>query len=93
MMKKVKADKEAFEKSLHALPGPRAAIFSQQTNVLYTHLNLKNLDAPDRRDQEGHGDQPDHGRAHDLHGQFLQARAGDHGPTAAKNRRPGDQGA
>jgi hypothetical protein len=44
MMKKVKADKEIFEKSLQRFQATRS-IFSQQTNVLYTHLNLKNLDA------------------------------------------------
>lgn len=43
MMKKVKVDKEAFEKSLQRFQATRS-IFSQQTNVLYTHLNLKNLD-------------------------------------------------
>jgi len=43
MMKKVKADKEIFEKSLQRFQATRS-IFSQQTNVLYTHLNLKNLD-------------------------------------------------
>ena len=43
MMKKVKIDKEAFEKSLQRFQATRS-IFSQQTNVLYTHLNLKNLD-------------------------------------------------
>ena len=44
MMKKVKADKEVFEKSLQRFQATRS-IFSQQTNVLYTHLNLKNLDS------------------------------------------------
>ncbi|MBI3546030.1 MAG: dynamin family protein [Gammaproteobacteria bacterium] len=44
MMKKVKADKEIFEKSLQRFQATRS-IFSQQTNVLYTHLNLKNLDS------------------------------------------------
>ncbi|MHB8535297.1 MAG: dynamin family protein [Sulfuricaulis sp.] len=43
MMKKVKADKEVFEKSLQRFQATRS-IFSQQTNVLYSHLNLKNLD-------------------------------------------------
>ncbi|MBI3569715.1 MAG: dynamin family protein [Gammaproteobacteria bacterium] len=43
MMQKVKADKEVFEKSLQRFQATRS-IFSQQTNVLYTHLNLKNLD-------------------------------------------------
>ncbi|MDH3514615.1 MAG: GTPase, partial [Gammaproteobacteria bacterium] len=44
MMKKVKGDKEVFEKSLQRFQATRS-IFSQQTNVLYTHLNLKNLDS------------------------------------------------
>jgi hypothetical protein len=44
MMKKVKADKDVFEKSLQRFQATRS-IFSQQTNVLYTHLNLKNLDS------------------------------------------------
>ncbi len=44
MMKKVKADKEVFEKSLQRFQATRS-IFSQQTNILYTHLNLKNLDS------------------------------------------------
>ena len=44
MMKKVKADKEVFEKSLQRFQATRS-IFSQQTNVLYTHLNLRNLDS------------------------------------------------
>ena len=44
MMKKVKTDKEVFEKSLQRFQATRS-IFSQQTNVLYTHLNIKNLDA------------------------------------------------
>ncbi len=44
MMQKVKADKEVFEKSLQRFQATRS-IFSQQTNVLYTHLNLKNLDS------------------------------------------------
>ncbi len=43
MMLKVKADKEIFEKSLQRFQATRS-IFSQQTNVLYSHLNLKNLD-------------------------------------------------
>ncbi len=54
MMKKVKADKEVFEKSLQRFQATRS-IFSQQTNVLYTHLNLKNLDttiAHTKRDME-----------------------------------------
>ncbi|MFL6655023.1 MAG: dynamin family protein [Sulfurifustis sp.] len=44
MMQKVKGDKEVFEKSLQRFQATRS-IFSQQTNVLYTHLNLKNIDA------------------------------------------------
>jgi Dynamin family len=43
MMNKVRVDKEHFEKSLMRFQATRS-IFSQQTNVLYTHLNLKNLD-------------------------------------------------
>jgi hypothetical protein len=44
MMSKVKMDKEVFEKSLQRFQATRS-IFSQQTNVLYAHLNMKNLDA------------------------------------------------
>ncbi|HEX7045823.1 MAG TPA: GTPase, partial [Burkholderiales bacterium] len=44
MMEKVKADKEVFEKSLQRFQATRS-IFSQQTNKLYAHLNLKQLDA------------------------------------------------
>ncbi len=54
MMKKVKADKEVFEKSLQRFQATRS-IFSQQTNVLYSHLNLKNLDtqiAQTKKDME-----------------------------------------
>lgn len=54
MMSKVKVDKEAFEKSLMRFQATRS-IFSQQTNVLYTHLNLKNVDrliAETKRDME-----------------------------------------
>jgi hypothetical protein len=54
MMNKVKVDKEAFEKSLMRFQATRS-IFSQQTNVLYTHLNLKNLDrliAETKKDME-----------------------------------------
>ncbi|MHB8622188.1 MAG: dynamin family protein [Sulfuricaulis sp.] len=54
MMKKVKADKEIFEKSLQRFQATRS-IFSQQTNVLYSHLNLKNLDtqiAQTKKDME-----------------------------------------
>ncbi len=43
MMQKVKVDKEHFEKSLQRFQATRS-IFSQQTNVLYSHLNLKNID-------------------------------------------------
>jgi hypothetical protein len=54
MMNKVKIDKEAFEKSLMRFQATRS-IFSQQTNVLYTHLNLKNVDrliAETKKDME-----------------------------------------
>jgi hypothetical protein len=54
MMNKVRVDKEHFEKSLMRFQATRS-IFSQQTNVLYTHLNLKNLDrliAETKRDME-----------------------------------------
>lgn len=44
MMQKVREDKEVFEKSLQRFQATRS-IFSQQTNVLYSHLNLKNLDS------------------------------------------------
>ncbi len=44
MMQKVKIDKDVFEKSLQRFQATRA-IFSQQTNVLYSHLNVRNLDA------------------------------------------------
>lgn len=43
MMDKVKIDKEHFEKSLQRFQATRS-IFSQQTNVLYSHLNMKSLD-------------------------------------------------
>lgn len=43
MMKKVKEDKDIFEKSLQQFQATRS-IFAQQTNVLYSHLNLKALD-------------------------------------------------
>ena len=43
MMNKVKADKEVFEKSMQRFQATRS-IFSKQTNVLYSHLNLKTLD-------------------------------------------------
>jgi hypothetical protein len=43
MMEKVKVDKEIFEKSLQRFQATRS-IFSRQTNVLYSHLNLKTLD-------------------------------------------------
>jgi len=54
MMRKVKTDKEVFEKSLQRFQATRS-IFSQQTNVLYSHLNLKNVDgliAQTKRDME-----------------------------------------
>jgi archaellum component FlaC len=54
MMNKVRIDKEHFEKSLMRFQATRS-IFSQQTNVLYTHLNLKNLDnliAATKKDME-----------------------------------------
>jgi len=44
MMAKVKADKEHLERSLQRFQATRS-IFSQQTNLLYTHLNLRNLDS------------------------------------------------
>jgi len=44
MMEKVRKDKEVFEKSLQRFQATRS-IFSQQTNVLYSHLNLKKLDS------------------------------------------------
>jgi hypothetical protein len=44
MMKKVKLDKEVFEKSLQRFQATRS-IFSKQTNELYTLLNMKKLDA------------------------------------------------
>ena len=44
MMQKVREDKEVFEKSLQRFQATRS-IFSQQTNVLYSHLNLKKLDS------------------------------------------------
>ncbi len=54
MMNKVRVDKEHFEKSLMRFQATRS-IFSQQTNVLYSHLNLKNLDkliAETKKDME-----------------------------------------
>ncbi len=54
MMNKVRIDKEHFEKSLMRFQATRS-IFSQQTNVLYSHLNLKNLDtliAATKKDME-----------------------------------------
>ncbi|MEE8512998.1 MAG: dynamin family protein, partial [Acidiferrobacterales bacterium] len=42
MMKKVKIDKEVFEKTLQRFQATRS-IFAKQTNQLYTHLNLKGL--------------------------------------------------
>jgi hypothetical protein len=44
MMRKVKSDKEVFERSLMRFQATRS-IFSQQTNVLYTRLNIRALDA------------------------------------------------
>jgi len=43
MMKKVKIDKDVFEKSLLRFQATRS-IFSRQTNELYTLLNMKKLD-------------------------------------------------
>jgi len=54
MMEKVKGDKDIFEKSLQRFQATRS-IFSQQTNVLYSHLNLKNVDnliAQTKRDMD-----------------------------------------
>jgi hypothetical protein len=54
MMKKVKVDKDVFEKSLQRFQAARH-IFAQQSNVLFTHLNLKNLDnliAATKKDME-----------------------------------------
>ncbi|MEE8481910.1 MAG: dynamin family protein [Acidiferrobacterales bacterium] len=54
MMDKVRGDKEIFEKSLQRFQATRS-IFSQQTNVLYSHLNIKNLGkviAKTKRDME-----------------------------------------
>ncbi len=54
MMNKVKKDKDVFEKSLQRFQATRS-IFSQQTNVLYSHLNLRNLDnviAETKKDME-----------------------------------------
>jgi hypothetical protein len=54
MMSKVKADKEVFEKSLQRFQATRS-VLSQQTNVLYSHLNLKSLDtliAETKKDME-----------------------------------------
>jgi hypothetical protein len=54
MMTKVRSDKDVFEKSLQRFQATRS-IFSQQTNVLYAHLNLKKLDnliAQTKRDME-----------------------------------------
>ena len=54
MMNKVKTDKEIFERSLQRFQATRS-IFSQQTNVLYSHLNIKNVDnliAATKRDME-----------------------------------------
>lgn len=54
MMTKVKEDKDIFEKSLQRFQATRS-IFSQQTNVLYSHLNIKNIDgiiAQTKRDMD-----------------------------------------
>ena len=54
MMEKVRVDKEHFEKSLQRFQATRS-IFSQQTNLLYSHLNLKAIDkliAETKRDME-----------------------------------------
>ena len=54
MMQKVRADKEVFEKSLQRFQAARS-IFSQQTNALYAHLNLKGLNtliAQTKKDME-----------------------------------------
>ena len=54
MMKKVKVDKDVFEKSLQRFQATRS-IFSQQTNVLYSHLNIRSLDtliAQTKKDME-----------------------------------------
>lgn len=54
MMNKVRGDKEVFEKSLQRFQATRS-IFSQQTNVLYSQLNIKNLGkliAQTKRDME-----------------------------------------
>lgn len=44
MMKKMRTDKEVFEKALQRFQATRS-VFSQQTNVLYSHLTMKQLDA------------------------------------------------
>ncbi|MCG6870919.1 MAG: dynamin family protein [Gammaproteobacteria bacterium] len=44
MMAKVKEDKDRLEKSLRRFHATRS-VFAQQTNLLYTHLNLRNLDS------------------------------------------------
>lgn len=54
MMKKVKVDKEVFEKSLQRFQATRS-IFAKQTNQLYSHLNLKGLNtviAETKKDME-----------------------------------------
>ena len=54
MMKKVRVDKEYFEKSLQRFQATRS-IFSKQTNILYAHLDLQALDkliAATKRDME-----------------------------------------
>jgi predicted GTPase len=54
MMKKVRVDKEHFEKSLQRFQATRS-IFSKQTNILYSHLDMRALDkliAETKRDME-----------------------------------------
>jgi hypothetical protein len=54
MMSKVRVDKEHFEKSLQRFQAIRS-VFSKQTNVLYTHLDVRGLDrftASTKRDME-----------------------------------------
>ncbi|MFQ5934913.1 MAG: dynamin family protein [Acidiferrobacterales bacterium] len=54
MMKKVKVDKDVFEKSLQRFQATRS-IFAKQTNQLYSHLNMKGLDtviAETKKDME-----------------------------------------
>ncbi len=54
MMSKVRVNKEHFEKSLQRFQAIRS-VFSRQTNVLYTHLDVRGLDrfiAATKRDME-----------------------------------------